>query len=452
MTMPRQVSSPSAPDIESRTLRKMTLRLIPLLALLFFVNYLDRTNIGVAALTMNDDLGLSATAFGFAAGLFSIPYALLEIPSNLLLDRFGARIWLARIMVSWGIVLAATGFVNSPFTLYVARFMLGVTEAGFYPGVVLYMTRWFPLRYRATAMTLFGLGNPMALVLGGPISTAVVHMPTVLGRSDWQMLFLVEGIPAVLLGVYLFFRLPERPRDVAWLSEPEKNWLESELRAESEKRTAHTVHRVRDVFRNLPVVALTIAKFCVIFAQLGVTLWLPQIIKTMGHLSTIESGLVSGFPFLIGGVASVMVGRHSDRTGERTYHIAVPALVGCIGFVIAGLTGNLILGAIGITLGASGIWVCNTVAWVLPGRYLTGAALAAGIACINGLGNLGGFFGPYIVGWLKSATGGFHGALFVLGLALALDAVIIVLLGRAYQRDNPDTPVPAGPEPQHVEA
>ncbi|MFJ9558444.1 MFS transporter [Streptomyces fuscichromogenes] len=412
----------------------MTLRLIPLLALLFFVNYLDRTNIGVAALTMNDDLGLTATMFGFAAGLFSIPYALLEIPSNLLLDRYGARKWLARIMVSWGIVMLATGFVNSPATMYIARFMLGVTEAGFYPGVVLYMTRWFPLKYRATAMTLFGLGNPLALALGGPLSTAVLHMPTIWGRADWQMLFIVEGIPAILLGIYVFCRLPERPNDVGWLTGDEKGWLEGQLRAEAEKHGARSVHKVREVFRNLPVIALTVAKFCVIFAQLGVTLWLPQIIKVMGKLSTLQTGLVSGLPFLVGGIASVIVGRHSDRTGERTYHIAVPALVGCLGFVLAGVSGNLALGAIGITLGAAGIWVCNTVAWVLPGRYLSGAALAAGIACINGLGNLGGFFGPYIIGWLKSATGGFQGALVVLGCALALDAVIIILLGRSYRR------------------
>jgi ACS family tartrate transporter-like MFS transporter len=423
------VSFPPEADeaLGKETIKRLMRRLIPLFVLLFFINYLDRTNISVAALDMNSDLNLSSSGYGFAAGIFSISYAILEIPSNIILNRVGARRWLARIMISWGIVGMLTSFVFDAFSLDVARLLMGAAEAGFFPGIVLYMTQWFPAKYRATAMTTFMIGNPLATVIGSPLSAAVLLLPDIGGFHSWQWLFVLEAIPAVIIGFVLLKRLDDKPADAKWLTVEQKGWLARQSAAEAaEKERAGVATSTLAGLRNIPTILLGLNKFLVLSAQLGVLLWLPQILKTLGQLNTLQISLLNGAPFLFAAVFSVLIGRHSDRRQERTLHIAVPAFLGAAGFVLAAVQHNLVLGGIGITVATVGVWVSNTLAWSLPPRYLAGAALASGIALVNSLGNLGGFFGPFIVGWLKDTTGGYQAPLLVLAVALAANGVIVL--------------------------
>ncbi len=407
---------------------KLTRRLMLLFVLMFFVNYLDRTNIGIAALDMNQDLHLSPVDYGFSAGIFSIAYAVFGIPSNVFFHRIGPRKWLGWITIAWGIIAFCTGFVFDKTSLNAARLLLGVAEAGFFPGVILYLTQWYPASARARALTLFTLGNLFATVFGGPISASILVLPNLgLGLHNWQWLFIIEAVPAILLGLVVFVRLDDRPADAGWLTGPEKAWLEQQLALE-DRGKGQVQAGALGAFRSPATLALSLAKFLVLSAQLGVLLWLPQIIASLGHLNSFEISLVNGVPFLLAAIAGVVIGRHSDKVNERTFHIAVPALIGALGFVAAAATDNLVVGGIGICLATIGIWVSNTIAWTLPSRYLTGAALASGIALVNSVGNLGGFFGPFIVGWLKEMTGGYRRPLLVLGACLALNGVIILVL------------------------
>jgi MFS transporter, ACS family, tartrate transporter len=421
----------NTPDsaIARETIARLLRRLIPIFMLMFFINYLDRTNIGVAALEMNKDLGLSDTGYGFAAGIFSISYAILEIPSNIILNKVGARRWLARIMISWGVVGMLTALVFNAISLDIARLLMGAAEAGFFPGIVLYMTQWFPAKYRATAMTTFMIGNPIATVIGSPLSASILLLPHFLGIESWRWLFVIEAIPAVIIGIVLLKKLDDKPADATWLTGEQKAWLAAQAQLEHAEATrTGAVSTTVGGLLNGPTILLGVNKFLVLSAQLGVLLWLPQILQTLGHLSTFTTSLVNGIPFLFAAVFSVLIGRHSDRTGERTLHIAIPALLGAAGFVLAAVEHNLVLGALGITIASVGIWVSNTMAWTLPPRYLAGAALASGIALVNAIGNLGGFFGPFIVGWLKDTSGSYTVPLLVLAAALAANAVIVLAL------------------------
>ena len=426
---------------------KLTRRLLPLFMLMFFVNYLDRTNISIAALAMNEDLHLSPLDYGFAAGIFSLSYALFGLPSNVFFHRIGARKWLGWITITWGIVSLLTGFVYDRTSLNVARLLLGVAEAGFFPGVILYLTQWYPARARAQALTTFALGNPVATILGGPLSAAILSLPALgFGLKNWQWLFIIEAAPAIILGLIAFSRLDDKPREAKWLTDDEKAWIEQQLAIEARERV-NVRSSVFGAFRSGPTLALGLCKFLVLSSQLGVLLWLPQIIASLGRLSTLQVSFINGVPFIFAALASVLIGRHSDKTNERTFHIAIPALVGSLGFVAAALTDNLVVGGIGICVATVGIWVSNTVAWTLPSKYLAGAALASGIALINSLGNLGGFFGPFVVGWIRQVSGGYQAALLVLGACLAIDGLIVISLHLAGQRASRRDAGAAAPVP-----
>ena len=419
-------SAPESSLVGDSAVSKLTRRLMLLFILMFFVNYLDRTNISIAALAMNQDLHLTPHDYGFSAGIFSFAYALFGIPSNVFFHRIGARKWLGWITVAWGIVALLTGFVWDKTSLNGARLLLGAAEAGFFPGVILYLTQWYPSKARAQALTIFTVGNPVATILGGPLSASILALPTLgLGLHNWQWLFIIAAVPALILGVIVLVRLDDRQRDASWLTDEEKAWLEDQL-AQEERNKAAVQTGVLGAFKSGSTLLLALCKFLVLSAQLGVLLWLPQMIAALGHLSNLAVSFVNGVPFLLAAGASVLIGRHSDKTGERTYHIAIPALIGALGFFAVAMTDNLVIGAIGICIATVGFWVSNTIAWTLPSRYLSGVALASGIALVNSVGNLGGFFGPFIVGWLKQTSGGYRVSLVVLGVCLAVNGVVIL--------------------------
>lgn len=418
-------------DIHVRTMRKVSRRLIPFMIIMFLINFLDRVNIGFAALEMNKDLGLSPSTYGFAAGILFVGYVAFEIPSNLILQRVGARVWLARIMITWGILATLMAFVFNETSLFSLRALIGVAEAGFFPGLVFYMMRWFPAEERAKAITVFMLGNPISVIIGAPLSTAVLHFAKHLGGlAGWQWLFIIEGVPAIIVGVMTLFWLTERPQEATWLEAEERQWLVDKIAEETrvKETRASSPTRVRDVFVHGPTWAFAFSKFCVLLAFFGITLWLPQIVKSIGSLNTFQVGLASAVPYVFSAIASVLIGRHSDKTGERKWHIALPAFLGALGFVVASLATNPWMAMAAICVAATGLWVSNTVFWTLPASMLSGTTAAAGIAFINAFGNLGGFAGPYLTGWIREATHSYVWALAMLGAFLALSGVIVLIV------------------------
>jgi ACS family tartrate transporter-like MFS transporter len=417
-------------SLAQRTVRKVRRRLIPFMIAMFCMNFLDRVNISFAALQMNSDLHLSAKAYGMAAGILFVAYTALEIPSNLILHRVGARRWLARIMITWGLIGAAHAFIWNRESLYAARLLLGAAEAGFFPGIMLYLVRWFPQRERAAAITLFMIGNPIAIIVGAPLSTTLLSFGNMLGVAAWRWLFLLEGIPAVLLGVIALWWLTEKPEDAQWLEPEERDWLAESLRNEptpARKSPASVVATLKDG----PTVALALSKMCVLLAFYGIALWLPQIVRSIGHLSIFATGFVSAIPYVCAAVGSILVGRHSDRTGERPKHISYPAYIGATAFVLAACAPSPGLALLGLCIGATGIWCSNAIFWTMPAAILSGVSAAAGFALINSVGNLGGFFGPYLTGWVQARTGKFSLTLVALGIFLALSGIIIQLVARS---------------------
>jgi ACS family tartrate transporter-like MFS transporter len=411
-----------------RTMTKVGRRLIPFMLLMFAANFLDRVNISFAALRMNQDLHLSPQDYAIAAGILFVAYTSLEIPSNLILYRVGARIWLARIMITWGLVTAANCFVYDRPSLYVARLLLGAAEAGFFPGIMLYLCQWFPSRERATAITLFMIGNPIAIIFGAPISTSLLSFGNMFGIAAWRWLFILEGVPAALLGVVALWWLTDTPGEAEWLQPAERAWLSSTMREETERKLKTTPSSTVAVFLHGPTLVLTLSKFCVLLAFYGVAFWMPQIVKAMGHLSLKQTGLITAVPYLFAAIGSALVGRHSDLTGERRWHIAIPAFVGLVGFLITAKASNPIIGMIGLCLAATCIWCSNTIFWAVPASLLAGAPAAGGIALINCVGSLGGFFGPLLTGWVLTTTGKYSNAMVLLGVSLALSGVLILLV------------------------
>jgi ACS family tartrate transporter-like MFS transporter len=425
------------PEIHMRTMGKVSRRLIPFMIVMFLINFLDRVNISFAALQMNQDLGLSPSTFGFAAGILFVGYVAFEVPSNLLLQRVGARIWLARIMITWGVLATLMAFVYNERSLFTLRALIGIAEAGFSPGLVFYIMRWFPEDERANAITLFLLGSPISVIIGGPLSTGILQFAHHLGGfAGWQWLFIIEGVPAIIVGFLTLIWLTERPEDAKWLKADEREWLIKKINDETlvKEGRGRSPVRVRDVFVHGKTLALACSKFCVLLAFYGITLWLPQIVRNLGNLTTFEVGLASAIPYAFAAIASIFIGRHSDKTGERKWHIALPAFVGAVGFIAASLTGNPWGAMVGLCVATTGLWVSNTVFWTLPSAMLSGATAAAGIAFINAFGNLGGFAGPYLTGWIKEASHSYMWALVVLGSFLALSGIIVLIVCR------PDAP------------
>jgi len=422
-------------NVEARTMGKVSTRLVPYLIVCYFVAYLDRVNVGFAALTMNKALGLTATMFGLGAGIFFLTYFVFEVPSNLFLDRFGARKWIARIMVSWGIVsglmafipaiASATG-VSNENSFYILRALLGVAEAGFFPGIIFYLTLWFPSVYRGRIVGSFMAAIPLSSVIGAPISGMILGMNGIGGLDGWQWLFIIEAAPALLLGIVTYFYLTDRPADAHWLATDERAWLTNRLDAERRQREAAHKITVWQALYHPRVWALSLVYFGVVSCNYGVGFWLPQIIKAFG-LSNAMTGWVTAIPYAIGAVFMVWYGRHSDVKGERKFHTVGALAIAAAGITGSTLTGDPILTVIAFSIGACGVFAGLPLFWTLPTALLSGTAAAAGIAVINSIGNLSGFVGPYAMGWIKDATGSFTGGLLLIA-GLAFLAMIIVLV------------------------
>ena len=410
-------------DLETRVLRKITFRIVPFIMLLYFIAFLDRVNIGFAALTMNEDLGFSSTVFGIGAGIFFVGYFLFEVPSNLILNKVGARIWIARVMISWGIVSGLMAFVQGTTSFYILRFLLGVAEAGFFPGIILYLSFWFPARRRAAVTAIFMAAAPLSTVLGSPVSGALMEMHGLLGLAGWQWMFLIEAIPAVLIGVAVLLYLDNGIAQARWLSAEEKALLQREV-ARDAAHGAKGPHSVAGVFRDARIWWMAFIYFAFVMGQYALTFWLPTLVKATGVQGNLNIGLLSAIPFLCAIVAMNFFGRSADRRQERRWHLIVPAMMGAVGFTVAAsYTQNTAVSLAFLSLAAAGVLTCAPLFWSLPTAFLTGTAAAAGIAAINSVGNLAGFVSPYLIGYLKDLTGSTQIGMYVLAGALVLGAI-----------------------------
>jgi len=422
-------------DPTAAAVARVSRRLIPFLFLLYVLNFLDRVNVGFAALEMNQDLGFGPAVYGFGAGVFFLGYCLFEVPSNLVLYRAGARLWIARIMITWGLAASAMMLVHQPWSFYLLRFLLGVAEAGFFPGIIFYLTYWYPARERARAYAWFLAAIPICGVVGGPISGALLGLDGVLGLHGWQWLFLLEGIPSVLVGLLVLVLLPDRPRDARWLPEDERRSLDAALEAEGAHAAAGHGVSLRKTLGNPVVWWLGATYFFLIMGLYGFALWLPQLIKATGEFTNFEVGLITAIPYALAAAGMVLVGRRSDRTGERHLHLALPALAGAVGFIAVtriGSTGPLVAA---LSLTAFGVLGWLGPFWSLPTAFLKEQAAAGGIALINSMGAVGGFVGPYLIGATKQRTGSFTPGLLILALSLVGGVVIVVGLRRVRQAE-----------------
>lgn len=408
---------------------KVAWRLLPMMGLLYLVAYIDRTNIGFAALTMNADLGISATVFGWAAGIFFLGYMLFELPSNIIMEKVGARFWIARIMVSWGIVAGAMMFVQGSWSLIVLRFLLGIAEAGFFPGMILYLTYWFPARYRARYVAMFAIAMPLSSVIGSPVSALLLQMHGFLGLVGWQWLFLVEALPAILLGILVLRILPDGPKEADFLTPEEKTWLTNELEAERRHVRAHGHLGVAKVMVDWRIWVLIAIYFTQNVTSYGLSFFMPQIVKGLG-LTTLATGFVAAIPYAVAIVAMVLVGRSVDRTGDRRFHGFAVLSVVALGALIAAWFGTSLWSVVGLIMGAGMIYSIHPCFWPLPSEFLADTDRAAGIAVINSVGNLGGFLGPYAIGYLKDQTGGFSAGLVFVALMAFIAGVILLLFAR----------------------
>lgn len=419
-----------ASELETRVLRKITLRIVPFIMLLYFVAFIDRVNIGFASLTMNKDLGFSPTVFGFGAGIFFIGYFLFEVPSNLALHRFGARVWIARVMITWGLVSACMAFVNGATSFYILRFLLGAAEAGFFPGIILYLSYWFPGRRRAAVTALFLAAAPLSSVFGSPLSGALLEMHGLFGLAGWQWMFLIEAIPAFLLGFVVLFYLTDRPEKAAWLNDDERSWLVDAMNAEEANKADASSHKFWHGLTDIRVVALSLVYFGTSAGLYTLGIWAPQIIREFG-LSAVQIGFVNAIPSVVAVVAMVLWARHSDRTGERTWHAVGACLLASAGLLLASSAGTVIAVVAALTLVNIGVSSAKPPLWSMPTMFLSGSAAAAGIAAINSIGNLGGFAGPFMIGWIKDLTGSFAGGLYFVAGLLILSAALTLALARS---------------------
>ena len=415
-----------ARSLEQTTIRKVYWHLLPIAILTYFLCYLDRINVGFAALTMNKDLGLDAAIYGMAAGAFFWGYCLLEVPSNIILEKVGARRWIARIMVTWGIMSGATAFCAGPWSFTIVRFLLGVAEAGLFPGVILYLTYWFPDKHRARIISGFMLALPLAVATGAPMSTALLELNGVLGLAGWKWMYIAEATPTVLVGIFVWFYMTDRPSQAAWLTREESAWLTSVL--DHERRTVETRRKLNiwQSFWDPKVILLSLNYFGIVTASLGMLLFLPQMVKQLG-LTNMQVGWVSMIPYICGAIAMVMCGWISDRMGERRWNLFTTCMISTCGLVMAGLCVGTAWAVVGMSIAAIGFYGSKGPFWAMPSTILTGTAAASGIAWINSIGNLGGFFGPSIVGWVRTATGSFAGGLYALAAFSLMSALIAAL-------------------------
>lgn len=419
-------------------IRKLYWRIMPLVFIGYVIAFIDRTNVGFAALEMNKDLGLSATQFALGAGLFFLSYVLLEIPSNLVLDKVGARFWIPRILITWGIVTVATGFIQGANSFYVMRFLLGIAEAGFFPGVLLYLTYWFPADHRAKTTAIFTMALPVSILLGGPIASAIFAIGPMLGLAAWRWLFILEGIPAILFGIYLWKTLVSKPQDAIWLTNEEKAALQARLQSEARSGDKRYSHTVGSSLSNPRILWLAVAHWFWAAGLYSASLWLPQIIKALG-VSSVEVGLLTIVPSLLAVIAMYLWSKHSDRTKNRATHVVIANLVGAAGlFVSAVLAGHPAWAMVAITVSLVGIYCYSAVFYPLPQSVIRGVGAASGIAFISAFSNTAGFGATYIFGWLREQFGNFEYALMALGACLVVSAIMIGFIGHNKELEEPE--------------
>ena len=412
-----------ASSIEQRTIRKISWRLLPLIVIIYFVAYIDRTNVGFAALTMNKALGLTSYVFGWGAGIFFLGYFLFEVPSNVILEKTGARIWIARIMITWGIISGAMAFATGPASFLTLRFLLGVAEAGFFPGMILYFTFWFPKAYRARVISALFIAVPGSNALAAIISGAILDMDGVLGLAGWQWMFIIEAVPAVLLAFAVLALMTDRPALATWLAPDEKEWLETQL-ADERRRIESAEHlSLGRALMDTRVLALSAIYFTIVTATYGITFFLPQIVKGIG-LSNMQTGLVTAIPYTIGTIGMLLWGASSDRHDERRWHFCLAAVLAAAGLVGAGMFGSSFTALAFMSVATIGLYGSKPAFWPMPSVFLTGTAAAGGIAMVNSIGNLGGYVGPFIVGWIKDSTGSFEAGLYFLAASALASGII----------------------------
>ena len=427
-------------SLGQRTLGRVRWRLLPFLGLLYVISYLDRVNVSFAKLTMNTAIGIDDATYALGAGIFFIGYFLFEVPSNLILERVGARRWIARIMVTWGLISAATAFVTGPASFMTMRFLLGVAEAGFFPGILLYLTYWFPASERAKVVGLFMVALPLSGLIGSPLSAELMRLDA-LGFAGWQWMLILEGIPAVLLGVVCLFYLPDRPDDAPWLEPDQREWLTTTLAAERLAIAKSGQTTLRAALAQPRVWALAVAYFGIVLALYGFNFWLPTLISTHG-VALRNTGWIAALPFLCGAPFMVWWGRRSDRKDERVGHLVVVAVMGFTGFAAAGIVESLPMQILCLCVALMGVYGSFPVFWTLPTAFLTGTAAAAGIALVNSFGNLAGYFGPQVVAWLTRGGNDFGSALIALGVSMLVPAIVVIAL-RPKPRPLPGDPAVA---------
>jgi ACS family tartrate transporter-like MFS transporter len=426
-----QTRESQARELQARVVRKLTWRILPFVMLLYFVSFLDRVNVGFAALSMNKAIGLTPTMFGLGGGIFFLGYFLCEVPSNLILNKVGARVWIARVMITWGLVSAASAFVTGPTSFYVMRFLLGVAEAGFFPGIILYLSQWFPARQRAAAAAAFMAAAPLSSALGSPISGALMELPTMGGLANWQWLFVIEAVPAVLLGFAVLKVLIDKPEQAPWLAADERDWLVGTLREESRERGRHAGHTA-GALRALAdprVLVMALIYFGTSAGLYTLGLWAPQIIRQFGF-SAFGTGMINAIPNVLAVLGMVLWARHSDRKNERAWHVIIPCVAAGLGLAFAGIAQTVVEVVLALIIVNVGVSAAKAPLWAMPASFLSGAGAAAGIAMINSVGNLGGFVGPFMIGWLKSLTGGYAAGLYVVAALVTLSAVLTLMMNR----------------------
>jgi MFS transporter, ACS family, tartrate transporter len=428
---------------QERVLSKVLWRIVPFLLLCYIFAYLDRVNVGVAGLTMNHDLGLSPSEFGWSAGLFFFGYFLAEVPSNLALQAVGARKWIARILITWGLLSTGTAFVTGPVSFGIMRFLLGLGEAGFTPGVFLYFTYWFPAHARGRATAAFLLGIPIANIIGAPLSSSLLALEGLAGLHGWQWLLVLEGLPATILGFVCLFTLTDRPEQARWLTPEERAWLAGVLEAERREIAAKHASKLKDAFTNWRVLVCAAVNFCAIIGSVGLGLWMPQILKGFGF-GVVTVGFLAAIPYICGAITMMLWARLSDAGAERSWYVASALLLGAVSLVVCGYaTGSALISIVALCGAVIGIMCYQSTFWPIPSSFLTGSAAAAGLAVIVSIGNLGGFVGPYLIGAIREGTGSFSWALISVAGFLTLGAVLIRVVGVSLQRGRLARPAPS---------
>jgi MFS transporter, ACS family, tartrate transporter len=422
------------PEEENRILTKVLWKVVPFLLVCYIVAYLDRVNVGIASLTMNKDLGLSPSEFGWSAGIFFFGYFLAEVPSNLILQKVGARKWIARILITWGLLSAGTAFVTGPTSFGVMRFLLGLGEAGFTPGVFLYFTFWFPARFRGKATAAFLLGIPIANIIGAPLSSSLLALDGLAGLRGWQWLLIIEGIPATILGFVCLFTMTDKPEQAKWLSSEERNWLSSVLAAERQDIEANHTSTLLGAFTNWRVLVCAAVNFCAIIGSVGIGLWMPQILKGFGF-GNVQVGFIAAIPYICGALGMMLWARLSDRAEERSWYVSLALLFGAVALACCSFSGfSAPLTVMALCAAVVGIMSYQSTFWPIPSSFLTGRAAAGGLALIVSIGNLGGFVGPYLIGEIKELTGSFAWALMAVAGCLLVGAIFIRIVGLSVYR------------------